>query len=105
MASQDDPDEYFVTEETAEHWVPEPPPSYIQPNIITIYEIGEADGVHYIVTEYIQGQTLRQQMVERLTIGQALDIAAQMASALKAAHEAGIVHRDIKPRRSTRPAF
>jgi serine/threonine protein kinase len=67
------------------------------PNIITIYEIGEADGVHYIVTEYIQGQTLRQQMAERLTIGTALDVATQMANALKAAHDVGIVHRDIKP--------
>ena len=67
------------------------------PNIITIYEIGDADGVHYIVTEYIQGQTLRQQMVESLTIETALDVAIQIASALKAAHEVGIVHRDIKP--------
>jgi serine/threonine-protein kinase len=67
------------------------------PNIITIYEIGEADGSHYIVTEYIQGKTLRQQMAERLTIEMALDVATQMANALKAAHEVGIVHRDIKP--------
>jgi serine/threonine-protein kinase len=67
------------------------------PNIITIYEIGEADGAHYIVTEYIQGQTLRQQMAESLTIETALEVAIQIASALKAAHEVGIVHRDIKP--------
>ncbi|HTG16810.1 MAG TPA: protein kinase, partial [Blastocatellia bacterium] len=67
------------------------------PNIITIYEIGEADGVHYIVTEHIQGETLRQQMVESLTIDTALDVVIQIASALKAAHEVGIVHRDIKP--------
>jgi serine/threonine protein kinase len=67
------------------------------PNIITIYEIGEADGAHYIVTEYIQGKTLREQMHERMTIETTLDVATQMASALKAAHEVGIVHRDIKP--------
>ena len=67
------------------------------PNIITIYEIGEADGARYIVTEYIEGQTLRQRMANRLTIGMALDLGAQMANALKAAHDVGIVHRDIKP--------
>jgi serine/threonine protein kinase len=68
-----------------------------QPNIITIYEIGEEDGVHYIATEYIQGQTLRQLMADGLTIEKTLDVATQIANALKAAHEVGIVHRDIKP--------
>ena len=67
------------------------------PNIITIYEIGEADGSHYIVTEYIQGKTLRQLIAEEMSIETALDVASQMANALKAAHEVGIVHRDIKP--------
>src|SRR5262249_51823245 len=67
------------------------------PNIITIFEIGEADGVHYMVTEYIQGQTLRNQITTPQSIKCALDVAIQMASALKAAHEAGIIHRDIKP--------
>ncbi|HEX3232489.1 MAG TPA: serine/threonine-protein kinase, partial [Pyrinomonadaceae bacterium] len=67
------------------------------PNIITIYEIGEANGTHYIVTEYIQGKTLRERMAESLTLETALDVATQMASALRAAHEVGIVHRDIKP--------
>lgn len=68
------------------------------PNIITIYEIGETDGIHYIVTEFIEGQTLRQhQTSEKLSLGAALDIAIQTASALAAAHEAGIIHRDIKP--------
>ncbi len=68
------------------------------PNIITIHEIGEADGRHYIATEFIEGQTLRQQLVsERLKISAALEITIQIAGALAAAHAARIVHRDIKP--------
>ncbi len=68
------------------------------PNIITIYEIGEEQGTHYIVTEFIEGRTLRQQMNDgQLTLSDALDVAVQAASALAAAHQAGIVHRDIKP--------
>jgi serine/threonine protein kinase len=67
------------------------------PNIITIFDIGEAQGNHYIATEYIQGQTLRQRMAKHVTIAEALELGLQMASALNAAHEAGIIHRDIKP--------
>ncbi len=68
------------------------------PNIITIYEIGEESSVHFIATEHIAGQTLRQFMrSDRMDLREALDIATQIASALQAAHEAGITHRDIKP--------
>lgn len=68
------------------------------PNILTIYEIGEADGRVFIATEYVDGQTLRQHMAgARMTPHDALDIAVQAASALAAAHAAGIVHRDVKP--------
>src|SRR5947208_3771021 len=68
------------------------------PNIITIHEIGELDGAHFIVTEFIEGQTLRQQMAEaQKNLREVLDVTSQVASALAAAHEAGIVHRDIKP--------
>lgn len=68
------------------------------PNIITIFEIGHAEDVHYIATEYIEGQTLRQRIRTGQTgLRQILDVACQSAGALAAAHEAGIVHRDIKP--------
>jgi len=68
------------------------------PNIITIYEIGHADSVHYIATEYIEGETLRELMAKRrLNAGEVLDFAIGVASALAAAHDAGIIHRDIKP--------
>src|SRR5205085_3905420 len=67
-------------------------------NIITIYEIEEADSTHFIAAEFIKGETLRQRMArEPLTITEALETAIQVASALAAAHKAGIVHRDIKP--------
>ena len=68
------------------------------PNIMTIHEVGEVDGTHYIATEHIEGKTLRAQMLGRRTeLAAALDIILQVASALAAAHAAGIVHRDIKP--------
>ncbi|HEX2490472.1 MAG TPA: serine/threonine-protein kinase, partial [Blastocatellia bacterium] len=75
------------------------------PNIITIYEIGEAatenGSAHYIVTEYVEGDTLRQRMTNaphnRMKVAEAVDVAAQVAAALTAAHESAIAHRDIKP--------
>jgi serine/threonine protein kinase len=72
------------------------------PNIVTIYEIGQSDSSHFIVTEFIDGQTLRQYMAKSaggsgMDIAQVLDVAIQIGSALAAAHSAGIVHRDIKP--------
>ena len=68
------------------------------PNIITIHEIGEADGAHFIATEFIEGQTLKQLLAHtRMALPEILDISMQAANALLAAHAAGIVHRDIKP--------
>lgn len=68
------------------------------PNLLTVYEIGRADEIIFIATEFVDGLTLRQRMRLRpLTLTEVLDIASQVASALVAAHAAGIVHRDIKP--------
>ena len=68
------------------------------PNILTIYEIGEDHSTHYIASELIEGETLRQRLMRgRMEVGEAIDVAIQVASALAAAHDAGIVHRDIKP--------
>lgn len=68
------------------------------PNIVTIYEVGAENDLNFIVTEFIDGQTLRQKIrAGLLTLNEALDITQQITSALVAAHEAGIVHRDIKP--------
>jgi serine/threonine protein kinase len=67
------------------------------PNILTVYEIGRADDTTYISTEFVDGLTLRDYMYQRLKLVDILDIATQIASALVAAHAAGIVHRDIKP--------
>jgi len=67
------------------------------PNIVTIHEIGQQDELHFIVTEFIEGETLRALVGKGLPLNQALDIAVQTAGALSAAHQAGITHRDIKP--------
>jgi len=68
------------------------------PNIVTIHEIGQSDSLHFIATEFIDGETLREHMSNsRMTVDEVLDVATQIAAALQAAHEAGIIHRDIKP--------
>src|SRR3989440_9864284 len=68
------------------------------PNILTVYEIGEDHSIHYIASELIEGDTLRQRLMRgRMQLSEGVDIAIQVSGALAAAHETGIVHRDIKP--------
>ena len=68
------------------------------PNILTIHEFGQADGLHFIAAEFVEGETLRQKTAHgRLGLDASVDIGIQIASALVAAHACGIVHRDIKP--------
>jgi serine/threonine protein kinase/tetratricopeptide (TPR) repeat protein len=68
------------------------------PNIVTIYDLGHADGIYYMATELVQGTTLRQILSNgRMAVREAVGLGVQIARALAAAHEAGIVHRDIKP--------
>ena len=68
------------------------------PNILTIYEFGESDGEHYLATELVDGVTLREYMRQtRLTAAEVLELVNQVGSALAAAHQQGITHRDIKP--------
>lgn len=69
------------------------------PNIVEVYDVGEEDGQYYIVMEYIEGKTLKQLLNKRgaLTLPEVIDIMTQLTDGLAHAHEAYIIHRDIKP--------
>lgn len=68
------------------------------PNIITIHDIGEADGVHFIAMEYVAGRTLDQLIGHKgLQLKETLKLVVPIADALAKAHAAGIIHRDLKP--------
>ncbi len=73
--------------------------SLAHPNIVSIYDVGEEDGLYYIVMEYVDGQTLKQYIQQHapVPVEEALDIMQQLTSAISHAHHNHIVHRDIKP--------
>jgi len=69
-----------------------------QPNILTVFEFGEVDGLTFLATEFVDGETLRDHLRPKsLKLGEIIDIGIQVLAALDAAHEAHIVHRDMKP--------
>src|SRR5687768_5391684 len=67
------------------------------PNVATIYDVGESDGLRFIVMEHVEGETVAARIGRRLTPSEVVDIAVQAADALDVAHAKGITHRDIKP--------
>ena len=69
------------------------------PNIVEVYDVGEENGSHYIVMEYIEGKTLKQLLKKResLTLTEVIDIMTQLTDGISHAHESYIIHRDIKP--------
>ncbi|MEG0798959.1 MAG: Stk1 family PASTA domain-containing Ser/Thr kinase [Bacilli bacterium] len=73
--------------------------SLSHPNIVEMYDVGEDDGQYYIVMEYVDGKTLKQLTKKRgkLTVGEVVDIMLQVTDGMAHAHDAYIIHRDIKP--------
>ena len=67
------------------------------PNVATIYDVGESDGIHFIVMEHVEGETIAARIGRPLTPPEIVDVAVQAADALDVAHAKGITHRDIKP--------
>jgi non-specific serine/threonine protein kinase len=67
------------------------------PNVATIHDVGESDGIPFIVMEHVDGETLLARISRRMTPPEVVDIAVQAADALDLAHAKGITHRDIKP--------
>ncbi len=67
------------------------------PNILAVYDTGIDDDRLFVVTELLEGETLRERLAAALPVRKAIDIACQMSRGLSAAHAKGIVHRDLKP--------
>ena len=73
--------------------------SLSHPNIVEVYDVGEDNGLYYIVMEYIEGKHLKQLLKKRgsLTVREVVDIMLQLTDGMSAAHDSYIIHRDIKP--------
>lgn len=73
--------------------------SLSHPNIVEMYDVGEDDGIYYIVMEYVEGQTLKQLLKRRgnLTLSETIDIMLQLTDGMAHAHDSYIIHRDLKP--------
>lgn len=73
--------------------------SLSHPNVVSIYDVGQDDGLHYLIMEYVEGRSLKDLISERAPLPplEAIDIALQICDALEHAHENGVIHRDIKP--------
>ena len=67
------------------------------PNIVTIYDFGQLNGINFIVTEHIEGKTVRELINAKVSLKETLNVVSQTCEALHAAHKSGIIHRDIKP--------
>ena len=94
-------DEFTTDEEFVKRFTTEAQSaaSLTHPNIVSVYDVGEENGINYIVMEYLEGDTLKDFIDKngKLSNEQTLKFASQIASALEAAHSAKIIHRDIKP--------
>lgn len=73
--------------------------SLSHPNIVEMYDVGEDDGLYYIIMEYVEGKTLKQLLKKRgsLTLSEAIDIMLQLTDGIAHAHDSYIIHRDLKP--------
>ncbi|MDN5344974.1 MAG: eukaryotic-like serine/threonine-protein kinase [Clostridia bacterium] len=73
--------------------------SLSHPNVVSIYDVGQEEGLHYLIMEYVEGRSLKDLIAERAPLPplEAIDIALQICDALEHAHENGVIHRDIKP--------